>query len=92
MSLLEIADLSVYHGQLEAVHEVSVSVAAGEVVGIIGANGAGKSTLLRTAAGLHRPARGSVRLDGADITALAPEKRVALGLVLVPEGRRLFGC
>jgi branched-chain amino acid transport system ATP-binding protein len=57
---------------------------------MIGANGAGKSTLLRTIAGLHRPSRGSVRLDGHDVTGLPPHARVALGVVLVPEGRRLF--
>jgi len=57
---------------------------------MIGANGAGKSTLLRTIAGLHLPSRGSVRLDGRDITRLPVHERVALGVVLVPEGRRLF--
>ena len=88
--LLEVRDLTVCHGQLEAVRGVSLSVGQGEVVGIIGANGAGKSTLMRTIAGLHRPAAGSVLLDGQDVTSLAPEKRVAAGLVLVPEGRRLF--
>jgi branched-chain amino acid transport system ATP-binding protein len=88
--LLEVRDLTVCHGQLEAVRGVSLSVGQVEVVGIIGANGAGKSTLLRTIAGLHRPAAGSVLLEGQDVTGLAPEKRVAAGLVLVPEGRRLF--
>jgi branched-chain amino acid transport system ATP-binding protein len=60
------------------------------VVAIIGANGAGKSTLLRTLAGLHRPAAGSIRLGGRDITHLPAHARVGAGLVLVPEGRRLF--
>lgn len=89
-TLLEVDDITIYHGQLEAVHEVSLSVGSGEVLGIIGANGAGKSTLLRTIAGLHRPRAGRVLLEGQDITALPPEQRVGLGLVLVPEGRRLF--
>ena len=89
--LLEVRDLTVRHGQLEAVRGVSLSVGAGEVLGIIGANGAGKSTLLRTIAGLHQPAAGAIFLDGVDITRLPPEKRVSAGLVLVPEGRRLFG-
>ncbi|HYA45632.1 MAG TPA: ATP-binding cassette domain-containing protein, partial [Acidimicrobiales bacterium] len=80
-----------HHGQLEAVHEVSLRVDAGEVLGIIGANGAGKSTLLRTIAGLHQPSQGIILLDGADVTRLPPERRVGAGLVLVPEGRRLFG-
>jgi branched-chain amino acid transport system ATP-binding protein len=57
---------------------------------MIGANGAGKSTLLRTIAGLHRPTSGTILLDDADITALRPEQRVAAGVVMVPEGRRLF--
>jgi branched-chain amino acid transport system ATP-binding protein len=89
--LLEVRDLTVRHGQLEAVRGVSLSIGAGEVLGIIGANGAGKSTLLRTIAGLHQPAAGAIFFDGVDITRLPPEKRVSAGLVLVPEGRRLFG-
>lgn len=90
-TLLEVRDLTVCHGQLEAVKGVSLSVNPGEVLGIIGANGAGKSTLLRTIAGLHQPSSGAIFLDGTAITRLPPEKRVATGVVLVPEGRRLFG-
>jgi branched-chain amino acid transport system ATP-binding protein len=60
------------------------------VYAIIGANGAGKSTLLRTIAGLHRPTEGSIRYDGKDVTGLRPEKRANAGIVMVPEGRRLF--
>jgi branched-chain amino acid transport system ATP-binding protein len=88
--LLEVRDLSVHHGQLQALHGVSLSLPAGAVHAMIGANGAGKSTLLRTIAGLHRPTSGSVLLDGTDVTKLRPERRVAAGIVLVPEGRRLF--
>jgi len=88
--LLEVRDLSVHHGQLQALHEVSLCVPAASVHAMIGANGAGKSTLLRTIAGLHRPTSGSILLDGMDITALRPERRVAAGVVMVPEGRRLF--
>lgn len=88
--LVETRDLTVCHGQLEALRGVSVSVAAGEVLAVIGANGAGKSTLLRTIAGFHKPSKGRVLFDDVDITGLAPEKRVREGLVLVPEGRRLF--
>jgi branched-chain amino acid transport system ATP-binding protein len=80
----------VLHGQLEALSHVGFALGAGETVAMIGANGAGKSTLLRTIAGLHPPSRGSVRLDGRDITHLPVHTRVALGVVLVPEGRRLF--
>lgn len=88
--LLEVVDLSVHHGQLQALHDVSLAVPAGHVHAMIGANGAGKSTLLRTIAGLHHPTSGSMRLGGADITSLRPERRVAAGIALVPEGRRLF--
>ena len=89
--VLEVRDLSVHHGQLQALHGVSLQVAHGEVYAMIGANGAGKSTLLRAIAGLDRPTSGSVLLEGADLTAMRPERRVAAGIVLVPEGRRLFG-
>jgi branched-chain amino acid transport system ATP-binding protein len=88
--LLEVRGLSVYHGQLRALDDVGLAVAAGEVYAIIGANGAGKSTLLRTIAGLHRPAIGAVLLDGIDLAGQPPERRVAAGISLVPEGRRLF--
>lgn len=88
--MLEARNLTVLHGQLPALQDVSLEVRAGEAYAIIGANGAGKSTLLRTLAGLHRPARGSVLLDGADVTGTRPEQRLAAGIALVPEGRRLF--
>ena len=89
-ALLEVRDLSVHHGQLQALHAVSLAVPAGTVHAMIGANGAGKSTLLRTIAGLHKPTTGAILLDGADITRLRPEQRVAAGIAMVPEGRRLF--
>ena len=89
--LLEVRDLTVNHGQLRALDSISLRVFPGEVYAIIGANGAGKSTLLRTIAGLHRPAAGSVLLDGTDLTRQRPERRARQGIVLVPEGRRLFG-
>jgi len=90
-ALLEVADLTAHHGQLRALDATSLRVYPGEVYAIIGANGAGKSTLLRTIAGLHQPTTGSVRFDGADVTRLRPERRARQGIVLVPEGRRLFG-
>src|SRR5882762_679930 len=89
--LLEVRDLTVHHGQLRALDRVSLRVLPGEVYAIIGANGAGKSTLLRTIAGLHHPTTGSVRFDGQDVTSLRPERRARQGIVMVPEGRRLFG-
>jgi branched-chain amino acid transport system ATP-binding protein len=89
--LLEVRDLIVQHGQLRALEGISLRVSSGEVYAIIGANGAGKSTLLRTIAGLHEPTAGSVVFDGHDVTRLRPERRARQGIVMVPEGRRLFG-
>jgi branched-chain amino acid transport system ATP-binding protein len=88
--LLQIDNLVARHGLLQAVREVSLSVAEGEVLALVGANGAGKSTLLRTIAGAHPAAGGTIRLDGADITRVPSHLRVARGLALVPEGRKLF--
>jgi branched-chain amino acid transport system ATP-binding protein len=90
VSVLEVADLHAGHGLLQAVRGVSLRVDAGETVALVGANGAGKTTLLRTIAGAHPASQGRVVFDGADITAMPAHRRVAQGLVLVPEGRRLF--
>ena len=89
--LLEVHDLVVHHGQLRALDAISLRVVPGEVYAIIGANGGGKSTLLRTIAGLHHPTAGWVVFDGRDVTRLRPERRATQGIVMVPEGRRLFG-
>src|SRR5256714_1239192 len=88
--MLEVRNLTVRHGYLQALTEVSLTVAPSETLAIIGANGAGKSTLLRSFIGLHQPAAGAILLDGRDITALPPHARVRAGIALVPEGRRLF--
>ena len=88
--LLDVRGLVVHHGQLQALSGISLAVYPGEVYAIIGANGAGKSTLLRTIAGLNRPTEGSVSYEGKDITGLRPEVRATSGIVMVPEGRRLF--
>jgi branched-chain amino acid transport system ATP-binding protein len=88
--VLEVRGLTVFHGQLRALTDVSLQVDAGEVYAMIGANGAGKSTLLRTIAGLHEPTEGTVLLDGEDVTSVTPERRLVAGIALVPEGRRLF--
>jgi branched-chain amino acid transport system ATP-binding protein len=89
-ALLEVRELTVHHGQLQALDQVSFEVFPGEVYAIIGANGAGKSTLLRTISGLHRPSSGAIRFDGRDVTGMRPERRATQGIVMVPEGRRLF--
>jgi len=89
-ALLEVRNLVVHHGQLKAVDDVSFTLNDGEILAIIGANGAGKSTLMRTIAGLHRATSGSITVDGKDLSAMPPNRRVQLGISLVPEGRRLF--
>lgn len=91
MSLLSIENLSVCHGLLEAVREVSFSIDKGEVIALVGANGAGKTTMLRAIAGAHIPTNGSIFFNGADVTQLPSYQRARAGIALVPEGRRLFG-
>jgi branched-chain amino acid transport system ATP-binding protein len=88
--LLEVVDLHVSYGQVEAVRGVSLSLAPGEIVSVIGPNGAGKTTLLAATMGLL-PSRGTLRFDGVDLHALDVEARVERGLSLVPEKRELFG-
>ena len=88
--MLETDSLSVDHGGVHALRNVSVHVPDKSVAAIIGANGAGKSTLLKTIAGLVKQGAGTVRLDGQDISALKPHERLDRGIVLCPEGRRLF--
>src|ERR1700730_4836751 len=85
--MLEVRNLTVRHGYLQALTDISLTVSPGETLAIIGANGAGKSTLLRTVIGLHRPSGGSIWLEGRDITALPPHARVREGIAIVPEGR-----
>src|SRR5476649_1640191 len=88
--LLELDSVESFYGDFQALFGVSVNVEEGETVAIIGANGAGKSTLLGTAAGLIPPRRGKVRFDGVALDRVPAHRRVALGLSLVPEGRRVF--
>ncbi len=90
MTLLKVEDLDCRYGLLQAVRGVSFEVAQGETVALIGANGAGKSTLLRAIAGAHRPHGGRIVFDDADLTTRPAHQRVATGIALVPEGRRLF--
>jgi branched-chain amino acid transport system ATP-binding protein len=88
--ILEIAGLEAGYGQVDVLHGIALSLRESEIVTVIGPNGAGKSTLLNAIMGAI-PARGAVRLAGADIAALAVEDRVARGLALVSERRELFG-
>src|SRR2546427_3211990 len=90
MALLEIDAVSRFYGDFQALFGVSVEVAEGETVAIIGANGAGKTTLLSAVAGVVAPREGEVRFDGRPITRLRAHRRVPLGISLVPEGRRIF--
>lgn len=90
MSLLEVRDLVVSYGGIQAVKGVSLDIGAGELVCLIGANGAGKTTILRALSGLHGVSKGSVRYDGKDITNVASYRLVELGIALVPEGRGIF--
>ena len=87
---LEVRDLVVRYGAIEAVHGVSFDVLEGEVVALIGANGAGKTTTLSAISGLIRPARGSIRLAGRELVGAAPHAIFAAGLVQVPEGREIL--
>lgn len=88
--MLELADLEVRYGGITALQGISLSVPAGSIITLIGANGAGKSTTLRAISGLVRPAAGEIAFEGASIVNLAPEQIVGLGIVQVPEGRRVF--
>jgi branched-chain amino acid transport system ATP-binding protein len=87
---LEIKDLRVHYGKIEAIKGVSVVVNQGEIVTLIGANGAGKTTILKTISGLRPVTSGSITLDGEDINKIPAHKRVDLGISQVPEGRGIF--
>jgi branched-chain amino acid transport system ATP-binding protein len=90
VTLLAVRDLSAFYGDFQALFGVSLDVAEGELVAVIGANGAGKSTLLRTLAGAGPRARGAVEFAGRPVAGLPAEALVGLGMALVPEGRKIF--
>lgn len=89
--MLEIKNLHVTYGNIEAIHGIDIKVEKGEIVTILGANGAGKSTTLMTISGLIKPSEGKIIFDGVDITDTPGDKIVEMGISQVPEGRRLFG-
>ena len=88
--MLEISGLAVHYGDAQALWDIALEVADGEIVTIIGPNGAGKTTLVHTIAGLHAATRGRVVFDGADLTRLPAHRVCARGVAIVPEGRRVF--
>lgn len=90
MALLEVEDIHVFYDKIEALKGVSLAVEAGEIVTLVGGNGAGKSTTLKTISGLMHPRRGRVRFDGTVLGRTQAHRIAALGLVQVPEGRRIF--
>lgn len=89
--MLEIKALHSSYGRIEVLHEVSIEVQKGEIVSLIGGNGAGKTTLLRAISGVQPVKSGKILFEGADITTLSAEARVAQGIAQVPEGRQIFG-
>ena len=90
MAMLEVKDLKVNYGMIQAIKGVSFHVNQGEVIALIGANGAGKTTILHTVSGLLSPQSGSVIFEGQDIIKIPGHKIVAMGMAHVPEGRRVF--
>jgi branched-chain amino acid transport system ATP-binding protein len=88
--LLEIKDLRVSYGKIEAIKGISLNVKQGEIVTLVGANGAGKTTLLKTISGLLKPSAGTISFEGKDIQTIAPHNRVLAGLCQAPEGRGIF--
>ncbi len=87
---LSVQNLSCHHDLLQAVRDLSIDVAEGQVLCVIGANGAGKTTLMRALAGAHAPSSGRIHLGGRDVTDLSLHQRVRAGIAMSPEGRRLF--
>lgn len=88
--MLQVSGLTTKYGAISALRDATISVGAGEVVGLIGPNGAGKTTMLGSIAGLLQPSAGTVTFEGQDVTGASPEKMLRSGLALVPEHRRIF--
>ena len=90
MAMLEVKDLQVSYGMIQAIKGISFEVNQGEVIALIGANGAGKTTILHTVTGLLAPKAGSIMFEGQDVTKVPAHKIVSMGMAHVPEGRRVF--
>src|SRR5260370_37475233 len=90
MALLELKGVDAFYGRIQALRKMSINVAKGEVVALIGSNGAAKTTTLRTISGLMHPHAGIIRFDGKEITTTGPSKIVELGICQSPAARRLF--
>ncbi len=90
MSMLEVKDLEVNYGAIKALKKISFDVEQGEIISLIGSNGAGKTTTLHSISNLIKKAGGSIKFNGTDITNLSADKIVKMGLIQVPEGRRVF--
>ena len=90
MSMLEVKNIEVYYGVIQAIKGISFNVNEGEVIALIGANGAGKTTTLQTVTGMLSPKSGEVLFEGVDITKIPGHKIVSMGMAHVPEGRRVF--
>lgn len=90
MAMLEIKNLEVYYGVIQAIKGISFEVNEGEVIALIGANGAGKTTTLQTITGMLQPKAGEIIFEGTDITKIPGHKIVSMGMAHVPEGRRVF--
>lgn len=90
MAMLEVKDIEVYYGMIQAIKGISFEVNEGEVIALIGANGAGKTTTLQTITGLISPKHGEILFEGQDITKVPAHRIVSMGMAHVPEGRRVF--
>ena len=90
MAILEVKDLEVYYGVIQAIKGISFEVNQGEIIALIGANGAGKTTTLQTITGLIQPKAGKIYYEGSDITKIPGHRLVGMGIAHVPEGRRVF--